>query len=406
MKQLLILVSLVSFSAFGQFSIPENYDTIIRKQEVILKGSFDYGATAIQNDFQSKLIRGGFISNEIKDFAWNKHKGINRVGADLHGEIEYRNYASNLFGKERYGWLIRAGAYAQGGMIYSKDVFGFAFYGNEQYVGSNADFTGTRASMMSFQKIGFGVIDKKSKSTIAVNFVTANSSLGANMRDVSIYQNADVDSMLFIYDGVASYKNGGFNRPGLGFGIDADFRVPIQIMKNNVSFFQFSIKNLGGVFIPSSTVYEADSSLIFKGFTFDQLIGNASIIDSNFSILDTLNIRSEDKSSFQLLPVFVQFGKIIDDLNTNKVQAFYGVRLFPTLYFIPQIYAGVNYKPIKQLSVGASAAYGGFTNFRCGLYLAGNVKSMSVGLSTENLIGLFSKNGFGKSAALRLSWRI
>lgn len=406
MKQFLALLFLSVATVYGQFSLPERYDTLYSQHELIIDASFDYGATAIQNDFQSKLIRGGFITDEIKDFAWAKHKGINRIGADLRGEFEYRNYKSNLFKNERYGWLIRGGAYLQGGMVYAEDLFGLTFYGNEQYLGRAADFSGTRMSMFSFQKLGFGIIDKKSKSNVALNLVSANQFMNANLRDVSLYQNDNADSMIVIYDGIAQYQQGGFSKSAWGFSVDADFRVPIQILKNNISFFQFSIKNLGGVFIPSTKVYEADSAFIYKGFSYDQLFGGASPIDSNFSILDTLNVRSMEKSTFQFLPVFIQFGKIVDDLNTNKVQAFYGVRLFPTLYFIPQIFGGVNYKPIKQLSIGASLAYGGFTNFRCGIYASANIKNVSIGFSTENLLGLFSKNGFGKAAALRFNWKI
>lgn len=406
MKKLVALAFLSSFSAFAQYALPERYDTLYKNHEIIINGSVDFGATAIHNEFQSKLLFGGFIDQENKNFAWGKHKGINRVGADIRGEFEYRNYKTNLFKKERYGWLIRGGYFFQGGMVYDKDLFGLTFFGNEQYLGENADFSGTRANLFSFQKLGFGVIDKKSKSNVAINLVTANQSMGVNLREASLYQNVDADSMIIIYDGIAQYQQGGFNKPGIGFSIDADFKIPIQILKNNVSFFQLSVRNLGGVFIPQTKFYSADSAFIFQGLTYDQLFGGASPIDSSFSILDTLNVRSETRSMFSMLPVFFQVGKIVDELNMNKVQAFYGVRLFPTLYFIPQVYAGVNYKPIKQVNIGASASYGGFTNFRCGLYVTGNFKTFDIGLSTENLIGLVSEKGLGKSVALRFSWRI
>lgn len=102
----------------------------------------------------------------------------------------------------------------------------------------------------------------------------------------------------------------------------------------------------------------------------------------------------------------VQVGKIVDQMNTSKLQSFFGARLFPTLYAIPQVYAGLHYQPIKSVGLGLSAQYGGFTKFRAGLYAAFQVKNWNFGLATDNLLGMVSKQAYGKSLMFRLNCRI
>ena len=47
-------------------------------------------------------------------------------------------------------------------------------------------------------------------------------------------------------------------------------------------------------------------------------------------------------------------------------------------------------------------SYGGFTNFRGGLYANMDFDKLSVGLASENIIGLVSKKGNGQSFFIRL----
>ena len=137
MKKSLLFYSFIFsfFTSFSQHLIPIQYDTLVHKYEVITTGLADFGATGIERQFSSKLLFGGEITNEIKDASFDKHKGLNRFGADVQAEVEFRNYKTNLFKQENIGWLIKGGYYNFGSALYTSDLFGLVFYGNQRYLG-------------------------------------------------------------------------------------------------------------------------------------------------------------------------------------------------------------------------------------------------------------------------------
>lgn len=392
---------------FAQQLLPIQHDTNAYNQEYIINGVADFGATSIQNSLSSKFLFGGNITNEIKDNSYTKHKGINRLGVDFSSEFEYRNMKVNLFKKENLGFIIKAGYYTYVSSLYSKDLFGLTFYGNENYLGENANFSGTRFSSMSFQKIGFGAINKKTKSTVSLNFYSISNYAEGNIREGKLFQSASGDSVSLTFDGEFQYASTNTFVKGYGIGVDLDFRIPVVLREGKTSYIQFLAKNLGVAHIYSAvTRYAADTIISFDGFTFNQLVGDANIFNSNSSILDTLGIDSTSITKVRFLPGFIQIGKIVDVMCTSKVQSFFGVRMYPSVSYVPMIYAGVHYKTTKWLDLGANVSYGGYTALRFGLYSQINLKKFAVGISSEDLVGFVSKSGMGQSIILRLRLKI
>lgn len=408
MKKSLLFYSFIFsfFTSFSQHLIPIQYDTLVHKYEVITTGIADFGATGIERQFSSKLLFGGEITNEIKDASFDKHKGLNRIGADVQAEVEFRNYKTNLFKQENIGWLIKGGYYNFGSALYTSDLFGLAFYGNQRYLGESIDLTGARFGAWSYQKIGFGIIDKKTKSNLSLNFYNISGYGGANIQQGSIFQNSDADSISIRYDGFAEYSSSSKFMKGWGIGIDFDVRLPVQIKPEETSYIQILVKNVGVAFLPDVKRYEADSSFTYEGLSFSQLFGDAAIFGDSFSLLDTLNVKEVSYNKIALLPGFLQIGKIVDNQSSKKIQSFFGVRMYPSLTLIPMIYAGANYKPIKWLQVGANVSYGGYSKLRFGLYTSFNYKQFDIGIATEEVVGAVSGKGMGESVVFRLRWKI
>jgi len=394
------------FTSFSQHFLPIQYDTIVHKFEVITTGVADFGSTAIERQFSRKLFYGGEITNEIKDASFSKHKGLNRFGADVQTEVEFRNYQTNMFKKENIGWLIKGGYYNFGSALYTSDLFGLAFYGNQRYLGESIDLTGTNFGAWSYQKVGFGLIDKKTKSNLSLNFYSISGYGGANIQQGSIFQNSAADSIGIRYDGYAEYASKSTFMKGWGIGIDLDVRIPVQLKPEVTSYVQVLVRNVGVAFLPDVKRYQADSNFTYEGLSFSQLFGDAAIMGDSFSFLDTLNIREETYNKLTLLPGFLQIGKIVDSHNSKKLQSFFGVRMYPSLSLVPMIYAGGNYKPIKWLQVGANISYGGYSKLRFGLYSSVNVKQFDLGMATEEVVGAVSGKGMGESIVFRLRWKI
>jgi hypothetical protein len=408
MKNLVLVLAIFisSTKLAAQHVLPLQYDTLHPDFEMVLHGVADYGTSSIERRFANKFFYGGEITDDIKNASFDRHGGINRIGWDMQSEVEFRNYKTEKLGKGKYGWLLRGSVQSYGSMVYSKDLFGLLFYGNEAYLGEIIDFTGTRGSAWSFQKLGFGFIDKKSKSNISLNAYSIGSYANFSVVNSRLYQSESGDSLALSYKGsFESFSAEKMNR-GWGFGVDADIRIPVELNEDKKIYIQFLMRNLGVGFLPNVTRHEADSSLSFQGFTFDQLLGSSNLVGDDFSWPDTLNIQKTVKNQFRILPGFLQVGKMIDEMNTAKIQSFYGVRIYPSVALLPLVYAGVHYSPVKWYSTGVHIVYGGYSGMRFGWYAALNFDKFNLGLATENVWGTVSGKGIGESLILRLRYKI
>jgi hypothetical protein len=390
--KLLLLLLLVQISAFGQHFIPMNYDTLIEpKQELILTGIGDASSTALGLDIANKFLFGGEITSEMKDKSLERHNSLNRFGSDANVELEYRNYKAKLFKSEEFGFLVKAGMYNFNQSIYSKDVFQLAMYGNEGLLGDTAILSGTQFKSTTFQKIGFGFIDKFSKSSVTLNLVGLNNSTSINLDRMEMYQSSDADTLKLAYTGDYNfYEDAAFLR-GIGVALDFDIRFNSKNKKGDAVYFQVMGRNLGFVSsISSQSKYSSNSQVAYTGFTYDEIVNGGSIINDNVALMDSLGIEESTSKNTEFLPGLLQASKLVDVNSKRKLQEFYGGRMYLSKIAIPQVFGGINYRPLEFLNIGASASYGGFSGLRGGAYLSYNTSKINIGISSENL---FSKIG-------------
>lgn len=412
LKLIKIITSVFTFLGLTFFSsaqlIPEDYDTLVQSHELIVRGNVDYFGTSIQNDMISKFIRGGQITNEMKDNSFDKHRAINRIGGIGQGEIEYRNYSPDLFKKRDWGISVKAGYNVFAGMLYSKDLFGGVFYGNDRYLGETMDFSGTKLTYINYQKIGFGIIDSKSKSSVGLNIYNVSDRISSQVKEGTIFQHDDGNTIDIALEGEFSMKNNKKFNQGIGFGIDADFKIPVNWIKERKAYVQFKIQDVGFAYMyEKQKVYQVDTTFSYTGFQLSDLMGENAIFNESFNILDTLGLRSMEENQFVLMPGYIQVAKMVDAMQEHKWQSFFGIRLYTTLVYSPYVFGGVDFKAAKWLHIGANLSYGGFGKFRAGLYAGARFGNYSIGLSSENVVGWFApKNSSGQSLNVRLRWAI
>jgi hypothetical protein len=416
MKLKLSIATLIfSFQLIGQYYLPIQQDSILnflikkkgivnekkRKNEFILSGIADYSGTSLGKDIAQKFFYGGEITDSMKSKSLTRHRAINRFGSDTQAELEYRNFQVNLFKKENWGIVVKVGMYNFLQAIYSKDFFTFPMYGNSYFSGDTVRFSGTRLSNITYQKFGFGWLDKKSKSAVSLNLFGLNNASSLFMDDGEIYQNSALDTIAFRYSGNASFSNNSDFIKGIGVGLDADLRWQSKNLKGKPSF-QFLIRNVG--FIKQTTNfmnYKADTSFSYTGFSFDQLTNGATFQSENFAILDTLGISKSETKSTIFLPGIFQISKLIDQsegAKFKKFQEFYGARLYLSYVAIPMVFGGIDYNPFKGLvHFGASLSYGGYAKLRAGFYSSLKMNNLSLGISSENLF-----NPTGQSIIFRI----
>jgi len=390
--KLFIFSFFVQISIFGQHYIPMNFDTLIEpKQELILTGIADASSTAMGFDIAQKFLFGGAITTEMKDKSLERHKSMNRFGSDANFEIEYRNHKVNMFKDERFGFLVKAGMYNFNQLMYSKDAFSLAMYGNSGFIGDTANLSGTQFKTMTFQKIGFGLIDKISKSSITLNLVGLNNAASIDLDRFALYQSAENDTLKLAYAGNYNFYDNSDYIKSFGLALDFDIRFNSPNKKGEATYFQVMGRNLGFVSaLSSQTAYSTKSLVTFTGFSYNEIVDGGSIINDNATLMDSLGIEETTEKNMEFLPGLVQASKLVDVNSKRKLQEFYGGRMYLSRVAIPQVFAGLNYHPIDFLNVGASVTYGGFSGLRSGAYLSYNSAKLNIGVSSENL---FSKIG-------------
>lgn len=408
MKQLLLGVFLCGTltTASAQLITPASSDSAITGHLTELDGIFDLQSSSVRREISHTLIWGGFIDDAMKGRSFDKHVAANRFGVNANGEFRYINATGKCFGRDSVAWMFKGGWYALGNMVYGQDAFGLVFYGNSDYLGATADFSDMRLDMMLFQKIGFGVVSKKNKSSVTLNVINVQHYMDGTIRKGELTQNDDGSQVDLLLQGDFRYTTGAAFSKGLGLAVDVDYRVSVPWGKSTTTF-QVLAQNFGAAYMYKGLEsYSADSSYTYSGFDFDALTDSADAFGDDFSILDSMGIEKKSIRKMVALPGYIQVGKMINASSAKKLESYFGIRVYPTFGTVPQVFAGLYWKPVAKVHVSGSLTYGGFGNFRGGLYAVVNTLPVQWMIGTEDVFGTVSKSGFGQSFVTRLVWKI
>jgi hypothetical protein len=220
-------------------------------------------------------------------------------------------------------------------------------------------------------------------------------------------QNEDASEIELKLQGELAFTSNNGLSNGIGFALDFDKRIPVQLMNEQKAIIQIQVQNLGLAFVNKGlTRYEMDSTYEYNGFQINQLIQANSLFGSDFSFMDSLKIQQRVTKSWVILPAFIQVAKLIDAASTKKVQTYYGIKLYPTFAAIPAGFFGVYCKLNPHYSIASSVSYGAFGKFRNGWYFTYTGKKVTSVLGSDDFLGFVSKKAFGQSLFLRFSWAI
>lgn len=405
MRQILIFLFFILMFLNGkaQNMLPLYYDTLQRTQEINIYASGEFASSAISNQLTRHFLFGGNISNEIIEKTYGKHRPLNRIGFYAEPTIEYINYNVTPFKSKNWGIIVKAGALYSGASRYRQDLYGLMFRGNEPYLGSEIDLSNMVAGITTAQKVGFGFIDGKSKSSVTLNIYGITSHFNAYLNDSYFKQDETGYAAELLLNGRADMTTGAYYK-GIGVGIDANLFFKVG-PNEKPSFIQFSIQNLGVGFLNKNVVrYSMDTTLYYNGYTISDLTNGQTIFGEGKNIADEIGLSRDTVSKTIALPFSVQIGKIIDEHNTKPFQLFYGGRVYVQNGTLPMLYIGGHYRSKKWFRMGAGISYGGFTGFRANLYAQGAWKQFNIGLSTSDVAGMVGV-GRGYAYTLNISYR-
>lgn len=403
---LIIGFLLLLFHAVGQELIATNYDTLVRSQGVVVEGNTFYHTTSLKNDLSEKFLFGGFIDQEVKNSTLESHGERNRLGGGTRFKATYYNAKKSIFSNKNIGWQISFGQNTHLSGSYKSDFFQLLMYGNESFNYEQANFSNTYFSYTNFWTIGFGIHHKKTKS-----FVTLNAILPRNDAQLGITRgflqrnqnneaiNLDLLSELEVMRSYPFFK-------GAGIALDFDYYVPFNtsIGKSNTfkGTFKISARNIGGYLLNEVDNFSVDNALLFEGLSLDIIQQDKESVGE--VMLDTLGAEVNSGQRLRWSPGFIQAGKIVEAMSNNKLQSFFGIRMYTNLNYQPLIYVGGGYRPLENLSFGLQGSYGGYGNFRLGSYVHLIIDQLTIGIGSEDMLGLFSNEHYGNSALINLSW--
>ena len=395
-----ILAVSICVLAHSQSMLPLVQDTNINacNHEISLSGVVDFQATSVGKDITKSFIYGGFIDDAMKLSSSNRHDEINRFGIDLNTEVVYKNHKVNLFKDSLKGLLVKVGVFSFSSLIYSKDLFDMAFYGNDMFTGDTAYFTGSQFNSFAFQKIGIGWLNKKSKSSFSLNFIGVNNYLNGVINESYLYHSQDADSLEFLLSGEGVRPKKTPYYKGFGLAIDMDYRFKMKKNEKEFVHFQLVMRNLGFAYLLNTENYIANGVATVDSYQINDLINSESIFSNPEEVSDGLSDTIITKGSLVMLPAMFQFTKLVDYNSLNRFQGFFGFRGYLNNAYVPMLFGGLDFKAAKWCRFGAQASYGGFSQLRWGMYSSFNFKNFNLGIASENL---FSKTG--ESILIKLS---
>jgi hypothetical protein len=404
MRYFLTCLWFFTFSSFAQQTLPVWHDSTVIKREIVWQSGAQMHSNHLGSDIGRMILFGGFVNDEMKEnsFRFLRANGMNRTGGVINSDLVYTDYTIDLFKKKQYGLVILAGYQNYFAASYPSDLFKLIANGNADFDG-NIDLTNSRFFQMDHQKLGFGIVDKKTRSTFALSFVNSAGFQSADIINGVFMQNENKDTTDLLL--IGSYKGNGLRggANGLGAAIDVDMRIPVLVGKNKV-LIQLTAQNVGFVrYNRASFQYDVDTNYRYTGFSLNQ-IQNFSQNDA-FSLADTLNVRRQSGGQTVWLPGFLQVAKIVDRNSENSFQSFFGLNVFTQIIYLPQAFAGVHWQPNKTFAAGLHGSYGGFGGARIGCYADALFGQFRVGLSSQDLLGTVANKGYGHSLLFRLAWQ-
>ena len=141
---------LLCFSTEAQQLLPQSHDTLIYGNQVHLEGLGFYQTSHLRNEMSNIFLRGGYLSDEIKQNSRLAENQNGRIGGELLGEVVFKSGNPLTKSNENLGWIAKMGYSNVFGAQYSKDAFDLLFFGNQSMLGEEATIANTSAFNLSF----------------------------------------------------------------------------------------------------------------------------------------------------------------------------------------------------------------------------------------------------------------
>lgn len=407
--RLVILLNLLcsfAYIADAQNWLPTKHDTLpVRSNTIIVEGNAQYLGTGISTDIAKSFFYGGVISQEIKEYSLNRHRlGTNLFNLDISTGVQIDLFESKLFNSSRYAYSLQLRHRNYLAIQYPKSLFQLIFFGNQSLGNGVANISGTRMNNYNYQKVGFGVLDKKNQASLHLNIVNMRQYQFFSLFPGYLEQSLPDSIQLYLSARNSSFQNSS-STLSKGVGISIDFGKQFHLVKNNNEpmFFQIGLTDLGFAYVPQLIENGVDTMYNFDGESIEELTSPNSIFNTQDTLSNLLGFREISKGKLLVLPFTFQMSKDIDLHSRKFLQEYYGVRYRYLTEM--QVYFGLDFNFVHSNKFtwhfGINTAYGGGANLTIGSYSHLSFNRINFGVVTENVL-----SRAGESLKMRLTWAI
>jgi len=378
------------------------------EQSLTVSGFGYYNTTAFDNQTVDLFRKGGYFTNELKDGVHNRLKNYNYLGGEASAKIEYESNASDML--NGLGYYISYQTTASEGLLYSKDLFDLAFYGNSRFGSDTAWLSRTEYSGYAYQKIAIG-INNTDNLKIGMSFMNFSKWQMGTLDRAYMYTANDTSHVEMgvkgEFDNAVNLTNPN-GSVGMGIGIDFEFVTSLEqdslYPRKNKSTFVIGGNNIGA-FLSNTDArhYYIDTNYRFSGFEINKLSQFQTELFNSEKTKDSLLPQYETKRLITVLPLELYF-YAPSDPNGRKLQFVYGFRYRLKSATQALITVGGDYRPTPSVLFSGYALLGGYGYLQVGLSLQKKFNNVLIGIEANNVPGLISKSGYGKSLGIGIKY--
>jgi hypothetical protein len=365
---------------------------------VNLEANGAWGSNGLNNEWLSEMVLGGHFNTIQKDRLLKQLDDRNRIGGDAHGAVTFWSFADSVFGNGNWGYQAGISSHYNISASFDKDLYRLMYYGNNPFRNDSLDFSNTSVMAQSYQKIGFGIFNKQTFSSIRLSVVSGQQIQELSLDRANWFTSFNGTSTSLDYAGdyfVGDTSKTGFGA-GRGFGLclDTEFNIP---MKDGKGFISFAIHDIGYIRWNNALHYQFDSTFVWDGLAVDDVL---NLEQSSLGVpkwQDTLGIQAKKVSEWRAMPTSVKF-RMLRKINSKHAYEG-GIHLRPNTSALPFVFLGLNHFVGKGLMISERVSFGDYGRFALGGEVQWKFSNRAfIRLGTNHAFGLISKLARGMSA--------
>ena len=375
-----------------------------KKNYLNIQGAFYNQSNAINTQIAHAILFKSFVDDKIKNRTFNKLRTNNGYEDEARWSIQYAHYSPKLKLSYSFAYTYRN----MRNMVFNKEAFQFVFAGNKMFEDDTINIDKLAFEYMAYNQLQVGIskmIEKKNNCIVlgaAISVLQSPQYLSLKANNSSIYTAPYGEYLEVKYNMQAQQANNGAPEffSFKGTGLSADFHVSYQRSQNWM--LRFNVSDFGFVkYSNEINSYKGDSAIKFEGIVINDILNfTTPNIFKDFksdSLFKILNIENSKKSFTVFHPVTfnLAFSKVI---LAGRGIVTIGVQQKTQAKYLPFVWSKFSYQCKRNFVPSVNVAFGGYSYYNLGFELAKKIRSVSVVVGSNNMLGLFIPQHFTSSS--------